>query len=239
MKTKSGGGFCSRHGQSGAPAIHSLIACGGETRRQDTRHKTQDTRHKTQDTRHKTQDTRHKTQDTRHKTQDTRQKTKRASRGSSASTLIETPLQAIHSHAAKTRRCDRGFLSCVLCLGVLRLFRAHVAGGLFLRCEDEEDGGLEILDFRLMIVDFGLLIGRSWNDAVGDQRGLATGFVGSVVLEWACLMASWAAAGCRPSRNRVRAARVPENPQGRRRSRIRFCVRCDRRVRAHVRWADP
>jgi hypothetical protein len=35
-------------------------------------------------------------------------------------------------------------------------------------------------DFRLMIVDFGLLIGKSWraDDAVGDERGSAAGFVG-------------------------------------------------------------
>ncbi len=29
MKTRSGGGSCRRHGQSGASAIHSLMACQG------------------------------------------------------------------------------------------------------------------------------------------------------------------------------------------------------------------
>ncbi len=50
---------------------------------------------------------------------------------------------------------------------------AHVAGGLFRRRGDEKD-------FRLWIGDFGFRIGRirGTDDAVGDERGLAAGFVG-------------------------------------------------------------
>ena len=51
---------------------------------------------------------------------------------------------------------------------------AHETGGLFLRRWDEEDLKSGIVDFRLMIVDFGLLIFRSR----GDEMSLASGSVG-------------------------------------------------------------